>query len=70
MTFSDVKYLAANIIDHLEKEGETYIHAARTILKLIQAISSRDMIGIMTQINSLQVDVKKLVVAIKEEFGL
>ena len=58
-----------HILNLLESQGQAAVGIARNLLKLVAAVSSRDMIAVFAIANETYVDVAALIAAIKAEFG-
>jgi hypothetical protein len=68
--FFDLVDNAQKAIDLLQNHGDEMVDVLRTGFKLWVAISSRDLMGIMAELNKAVVDVQMLIAAIKAEFGI
>lgn len=62
--------MAEHCVNILQSEGETVLDIVRGIMKMIQAVSERDLFTIFAQLNKTTADVNKVVDAIKKEFGI
>lgn len=70
LSFGDVVDYAQQAVDILQKHGDAAVGLLRTGFKLWVAISGRDFLGIMTELNKAVVDVQALIKAIQDEFGV
>jgi hypothetical protein len=70
LSWPDVTDLAQHCIALLESQGPTALRLVGNTLRLIAAVSRRDMIEIFALLNATYTDVQKLVAAIKAEFGI
>ncbi len=70
LTFPDVLGIAQHVVNLLETQGENCLDIVKGMLKLIKAVSGRDMLGIFNSLGELRGDVAELIVAVKAEFGL
>ena len=68
--FPDLIDFAQKAVDLLQAHGDEVVDILRTGFKLWTAISGRDLMGIMTELNNVVVDVQALIAAIRQEFGL
>lgn len=70
LSFVDVLAVADHVVHLLQTQGKTALEIVTGMLKLIRAVSGRDMLGIFTALRELQDDVSTLVAAIKAEFQI
>jgi hypothetical protein len=70
LSWPDVTDLAAHCIKLLESQGATALRMVGNILRMIKALSLRDMVEIFTLLNATYTDAVKLIAAIKAEFGI
>jgi hypothetical protein len=68
--FPDLIDYAQKAVDLLQAHGDEVVDLLRTGFRLWTAISGRDLMGIMLELNKATVDVQKLIAAIRNEFGL
>jgi hypothetical protein len=61
---------AQHCINLLESQGDTILSLVTGTLRMIAALSRRDMIEIFALLNATYTDVAKLIAAIKAEFGI
>lgn len=66
----DVNDVVEHVIRLLESQGDTAVAIVRRLLKLVKAVTDRDLLAIFTLLNDTVVDVKKVIAAVKAEFGL
>lgn len=66
----DAEVQIRHVINLLETQGDTALAVVKGSLKLIKLATQRDMLGVFAELNSVTVNVQKLVEAIKAEFGI
>lgn len=70
LTFVDVLAVAQHVVNLLESQGKTCVEIAAGCLRLIKAVSGRQMLEVFAALRDLQDDVSVLIAAIKAEFGI
>jgi hypothetical protein len=70
LNFPDVLDIAQHCVNLLETQGANAREIVKNLLKLVKAVSGRDMVGVLTSLNELRGDVTELVAAIRAEFSL
>lgn len=69
-SFVDATELAQHVVNLLQSQGDRAISVVTGILKLVKAVTSKDMAGIFVQLNQTVVDITALIAAVKEEFNI
>lgn len=59
-----------HVLNLLESQGEAAVGIVRNLLKLVAAVTGRDMLLVFRLANELYVDVAALIAAIRAEFEL
>jgi hypothetical protein len=70
LSFPDVLEVAQHVVNLLESQGANALDVVRGMLKLIKAVSGRDMLGIFNTLGELRGDVAELIAAVRLEFSL
>lgn len=70
LSFVDVLAVADHVVKLLETQGKSCLEIVTGSLKMIRAVTNRDMLGVFTALRELQEDVSVLVAAIRLEFEL
>ena len=70
LSFVDVLSVAQHVVKLLESQGQACLDIVAASLKLIKAVSGRDMLGCFAALREVTDDVTKLIAAVKEEFGI
>lgn len=70
MSFLDVQEFAQHLLSLLQSQGQTVLDLVATGMKLVKAVTARDLLGIFTELNAATIDIQKLIDAIKAEFGI
>lgn len=70
MSFLDVQEFAQHLLTLLQTQGQTVLDIVATGVRLIKAVTTRDMLGIFTELSKASVDIQALIAAIKLEFGI
>jgi hypothetical protein len=68
--WGDVTDLASHLANLLERDGPTVAHIVKNGLRLIAAITDRDLSGIIAALESGRGDIYQIVADIRAEFGL
>lgn len=64
-----VRDVIDHVLEQLEKHGPAALNVARGCLKLVAAVSGRDMVEVFRLANEIYVDVAALIAAIRAEFA-
>jgi hypothetical protein len=70
LNFPDVLDIAQHCVNLLESQGRNAMEIVKNMLKLVKAVSGRDLPTIFTALGELRGDVAELAAAIRLEFGL
>lgn len=70
LSADDVLVQIRHVVNLLETQGDTVLDIVTGALKMVRYFSTRDMIGVFTELNKQVVNVQALIAAIKAEFGL
>lgn len=68
--FVDVVGYAQKAIDLLKKEGDAVVDALKTGFELVQAVTKKDIGGVLIALSKEKKDVEEIIAAIKDAFGL
>lgn len=70
MSWTDITVFVEHLISLLESHGPMMINMVRNGLKMVQAITDRDLSEIIKLTMQFNVDIRALIAAIRAEFGL
>jgi hypothetical protein len=70
LSFDDIAVQAQHVVHLLQTQGDTALRVVTNTLKLVKAVTGRDMLTVFALINQETVDIQTLTKAIQDEFGL
>lgn len=70
LSFIDVAEVVGHVANLLEKDGALVADLARNTLKMVQAVTSRNLVGVIQALTELNADFKQIAADIRAEFGI
>lgn len=70
INLDNIQEIVNHVINLLESQGQEAVSVVNGIMKVLRAVTGRDMTGVFTALSEVTDDVTDIITAVKEEFGL
>lgn len=70
LSWVDIEVQVKHVLNLLQTQGETALEIVRGTIRLIKAVTNREMLAVFIELKALSVNIQALIVAIKAEFGI
>lgn len=70
LSWVDIEVQVKHVLNLLQTQGETALEIVRGTIRLIKAVTNREMVAVFIELKALSVNIQALIAAIKAEFGI